>query len=171
MAGIGSHTRPNEGETTTWLTPPSLIEALGPFDLDPCCPPTMPWRTAEQMIHFPEDGLAAEWKGRVWLNPPYTQAVGKWLEKLAAHPGGGVALVFARTEVEWFHRWVWGKADAVLFPEGRLHFHHPDGSRARGNAGGPSVLAAYGRYNSRRLMTSGITGKFLPLWAEANQDD
>lgn len=33
----------------TWLTPPHIIEALGPFDLDPCCPPTMPWRTATQI--------------------------------------------------------------------------------------------------------------------------
>lgn len=39
----------------SWLTPPEIINALGPFDLDPCCPPppTMPWRTATQMVHWP----------------------------------------------------------------------------------------------------------------------
>lgn len=34
----------------TWLTPPEVIRALGRFTLDPCCPPVMPWRTADKML-------------------------------------------------------------------------------------------------------------------------
>ena len=43
----------------TWLTPRYIIDALGPFDLDPCCPPKMPWRTAAEMVCRPADGLVA----------------------------------------------------------------------------------------------------------------
>ncbi len=47
----------------TWLTPRYIIDALGPFDLDPCCPPKMPWRTAAEMVCRPADGLAVDWRG------------------------------------------------------------------------------------------------------------
>ena len=33
-----------------YLTPPDLIKALGRFDLDPACPPWMPWETADRML-------------------------------------------------------------------------------------------------------------------------
>jgi hypothetical protein len=33
---IGKHERPNKGATDIWLTPLEIIDALGPFDLDPC---------------------------------------------------------------------------------------------------------------------------------------
>jgi hypothetical protein len=97
------------------------------------------------------DGLAATWFGRVWLNPPYDRATGRWMARMAEH-GNGVALVFARTETALFRDHVWPAASAVLFLEGRLHFYHPDGKRAKGNAGGPSCLVAYGERNARSLM-------------------
>lgn len=73
----------------TWLTPPHIVEALGPFDLDPCCPPNMPWRTATQMVCRPDDGLAVDWTGkRVWCNPPYGREAVPFLRKMAEHEGG-----------------------------------------------------------------------------------
>lgn len=33
-----------------------------------------------------------------------------------------------------FHRFPWERADAMLFLEGRLHFHRPDGTMATDNA-------------------------------------
>ena len=77
----------------------------------------------------------------MWCNPPYSVHAAAWLAKLARH-GRGTALIFARTETEMFFSHVWGVADAVLFLEGRLHFHYPDGRRAEANAGGPSCLIA-----------------------------
>jgi len=38
--------------TDVWLTPPAIIEALGEFDLDPCCPNNLPWATAKTFFDF-----------------------------------------------------------------------------------------------------------------------
>lgn len=159
---MGSHQSAN-AKTTTWLTPPEILEELGPFDLDPCAAPSpRPWPSASRHIELPEDGLAADWEGRVWLNPPYSFAAWTWLAKLAEH-GDGIALIFARTETAGFVREVWGKATAVLFLHGRLHFHHADGTRAAANSGAPSVLVAYGPAAALRLATADLDGTFVML--------
>jgi DNA N-6-adenine-methyltransferase (Dam) len=164
--GIGSHTAPNWGGTDDWITPRWLLDALPPFDLDPCAHPDQPWPTARRMVSPPGDGLAEEWAGRVWLNPPYGDMTGAWLGRLADH-GDGVALVFARTETAAFHRHVWGRADAVLFLEGRLFFCRPSGKVAEHNAGGPSCLVAYGARNAEALAGSGLRGALAEGWRPA----
>ncbi len=147
--------------TTTWLTPPSITNDLGPFDLDPAGYPG--WGTASRVLSdlTGDDGLAAEWSGRVWLNPPYDR-VWIWLDKLAAH-GRGTALIFARTETRGFVEQVWKKADGLRFLHGRLNFHRPDGSPAARNAGAPSVLVSYGPEDTDRLATSALPGSFVRL--------
>jgi hypothetical protein len=63
--GIGSHTKPNQGDTNTWLTPEAIIKALGPFDLDPCAAPSpRPWPTAKSHMESPENRLADSWRGQ-----------------------------------------------------------------------------------------------------------
>lgn len=124
--GIGGHQSAAAG-TTTWLTPPPIVRALGgpeSFDLDPCAFPG--WPTARHGYSLPDtDGLAAHWFGRVWLNPPYTSGeIGDWLQKLADH-GAGTALIFARTETEAFQAQVFERASGLLWLAGRLHFHAP----------------------------------------------
>jgi hypothetical protein len=153
MSAIGGHQRAYRGRTDEWLTPPELVKALGPFDLDPCAPVNRPWPTARTHYTELDDGLAKPWHGRVWLNPPYGPAAGKWLRRMAMH-GNGIALVFARTETMMFHRFVWPAARGVMFLRGRLHFHRTDGTRAKCNAGGPSVLVAYGQFDVGVLLAS-----------------
>jgi hypothetical protein len=167
--GRGIHSRPNRGESVDWITPPSIIEALGKFDLDPCACPGQFYRTAKRMIVPPKDGLAARWSGRVWLNPPYGNGViEKWMNRMVAH-GNGIALVPSRTEVEsWFWPYVWESASAVLFLRGRIWFRRPDGSRA-GNAGHGSVLVGYGRENVDALWDAGIPGYFVEPDARAER--
>ena len=162
MRGIGGHQRGYEGRTDEWLTPPEIVTALGPFDTDPCSPINRPWSTATQHFTVADNGLSHSWHGRVWMNPPYGPETAKWLERLAKH-GNGIALIFARTETEMFHRWGWNSADAMLFLRGRLHFYTVTGDRAKDNAGGPSVLIAYGRENAERLRHSGLSGRFVSL--------
>lgn len=146
--GIGSHTRPNHGASVEWQTPPEILAALGPFDDDPA--------KAGQ-----RDGLDREWRGFVWLNPPYGATMWPWLAKLAEH-GQGIALLFARTETRGFFSEVWGKASALLFLRGRPHFYK-NGQRASGNSGGPVVLVAYGHKASHRLERSAHLGAFVSL--------
>lgn len=143
-----------------WLTPPHILHALGPFDLDPCAPVVRPWEMAATHYTMHDDGLNRPWHGRVWCNPPYGRETGAWLARLADH-GNGIALIFARTETEMFFENVWRKATAILFLQGRLHFHHVSGERAAANAGAPSCLVAYGDANVRRLANSGIPGRLV----------
>ena len=165
------HERQGRGERV-WLTPRWLVEALGPFDLDPCFSSPRPWDTAAE--HFGPDaagglgGLCAAWHGFVWLNPPYGDRAGDWLAKLAAHPPGGIALVFARTETDWFVAEVWRKAAAVMFLFGRLVFHRADGMPGATNGGAPSCLVAYGDEAVRRLERAPLRGQIVRL---ARQED
>lgn len=143
-----------------WITPPDIIRALAPFDLDPCAPVERHWDTAAQHFTIEDDGLSQAWSGRVWLNPPYGPHTGTWLERLARH-GDGIALIFARTETENWFRFIWGVAQGVLFLRGRLNFFHSAGNQARKNAGAPSALVAYGADNAARLRLCGLPGWFV----------
>lgn len=160
LPGIGSHHSANP-QTDEWLTPPEILEALGTFDLDPCSPVDRPWDTARRHLTVVDDGLDHEWSGRIWLNPPYSDA-GTWMARLAAH-GQGTALVFARCETRWWFESVWPHATALLFIAGRVTFHHGDGSgsKAGHNSGGPSVLIAYGTHDAEMLRRSGIAGAYV----------
>jgi hypothetical protein len=161
---MGSHQSANAG-THTWLTPPGILDALGPFDLDPCaCPLPRPWDTAGAMWTREDAPLNREWFGRVWLNPPFgpKPVVSAFMRRMADH-GRGTALLFARTETELFFETVWSRATAVLFLKGRPHFHHQDGRRAGANSGAPVVLIAYGERDAALLCCSGLEGRYLPL--------
>jgi hypothetical protein len=160
---IGAH-HSADAVTDTWLTPRFILDALGPFDMDPCAAPDPAfWPTAARHLVWPAaDGLVTPWDGRVWLNPPYGAALARWLGRMADH-GCGTALTFARTETAAFFDGVWERADALLFLRGRLHFHYPDGRRAEANSGAPSVLIAYGARDAGRLLDSGLDGAPVAL--------
>lgn len=148
-----------------WLTPPNIIEALGAFDLDPCAAPSpRPWPTADCHIELPDDGLAVDWSGRVWCNPPFGSQTWAWLSRMADH-GKGTALCFARTDTRGFHDFVWKRAAAIMFLEGRPSFYLPDGTKASGNSGGPICLIAYGQGDADKLQRSGLAGAFVRLRA------
>ena len=160
--GMGTH-QSAAMKNDEWLTPPHVLNALGEFDLDPCAvhPSARPWATA--YTHFWENGLDRDWFGRVWCNPPYGLEAAAWLDKLADH-NQGTALIFARTETKMFFDQVWSKATALLFLKGRLYFHYVDGSKAKANAGAPSVLIAYVERDALILENqTEIRGQFIRL--------
>ena len=82
--------------TDEWYTPLEFIEQFGKFDVDPCVPINMKWKTAEVMYNKNDDGLSKEWEGRVWLNPPYSkELISAFLKKMGEHKNG-IALVLPK---------------------------------------------------------------------------
>ncbi len=162
------HTMTRVGVNDEWLTPPYIIEALGPFDLDPCSPISRPYDTAAHHYTIEDDGLSQPWEGRIWLNPPYGMEAARWLERLAGH-GDGIALIFARTETRTFLNQIWERADALLFLAGRISFHRADGSGGL-NSGAPSVLVAYGMWAVAALNSCGLAGAVVNNWRVLRSD-
>jgi hypothetical protein len=152
--------------TNDWLTPRSILDALGPFDLDPCAALGQPWATAKRHLTVQDDGLWTTWRGRVWLNPPYGDRTHLWLAKMAAHRNG-IALLYARTETQMFFDHVWGVANGIFFFRGRVCFCRADGKPAAEVAGAPSVLVSYDPRSTRRnyncLKRCKLAGHFLTI--------
>ena len=146
---IGKHERPIQGATDVWLTPLHIVQALGVFDLDPCGEKFHP--TAK--LIYETKGLEKPWKGRVWLNPPYSE-VEEWLDRLVLH-GTGVALVFARMDTRWAQK-ILPKASSVFFPKGRLFFLTKELTK-KGNAGAPSMFLSFGEVPDWSKLGIGLT--------------
>ncbi len=114
-----------------WETPRDLYEALNrEFEFqDDGCP-----------FHAIEDGLEREWKSPVFVNPPYTRDIAKWLRKAVAESKRGktvVMLLPSRTDVRWWHEYVM-KADEIRLLRGRLKF-----SGAKTRAPFPSAIVIF----------------------------
>lgn len=137
-----------------WLTPPEVIQTLGPFDLDVSAWEGDPTRCATKGYTIHDDGLSQEWFGRVWMNPPYSN-VAPWMERLAQH-GDGIALVHSQTCSAWF-REALTSADLVCFVLGRLRFVRPAWTEKAKKGNRPayaSVIFAYGDECVRRVRSS-----------------
>lgn len=166
--GIGGH-HSTQSQSDDWIIPPHLIQALGEFDLDPCQSLTQPWPCARRGFTIIDNGLLQKWLGRVYCNPPYSQKAWPFLQRLAAHRNG-IGLLFGRTETQMFSQHIWQQADAILFLAGRLTFYRPDGSKAKGNSGGPSVLIAYGEQNVDSLRRCGLRGSLVTQWEQLREE-
>lgn len=174
---LGSH-QSTVGASQVHITPKWIIDALGPFDLDPCAADPRPWSCARNNYPASIDGLAISWHGRVWLNPPFHRyQVGEWIRRMADH-GNGIALLHARTEAAWFEP-IWQKAAGILFMANRVIFHKPDGSPQTitkptskhfgkvANSGAPVVLVAFSSPDLAQLARSGIPGALVTKWTPA----
>ena len=86
-----------------WYTPEWIFDKLNTtFDIDVCAPVGgIPWIPAKNHYSIKDDGLSQKWIGKVWCNPPFSQA-GKWMEKFIAH-GHGVALCPV-SKSKWFYQ-------------------------------------------------------------------
>lgn len=151
----------HKGETNTWLTPLWIVNALGEFDLDPCG--LHHHKTAKKIHQLPEDGLMEEWKGRVWLNPPYGKEQQEWLWKLRIH-GSGIALIFARLETKWIQKFL---ENGFFMMEGRIKFLREDLTESS-NAGTGSILIPFSKQDEEIILKSGIKGKFFKEIKNAN---
>jgi hypothetical protein len=136
------------------------ITAIGPFDLDPCAANPRPWDCAH--INWSTHGLEREWFGTVFLNPPYNRyVVSAWISKLARH-GKGIALLHARTEVEWFERSCNMPPWSCSWPTGFISTGQTEQEKQQTAA--PPVLAAFGDEAAQRLYRCGIGGALVTRW-------
>lgn len=128
-------------QETTWETPQAFfdhVNCLFRFTLDACA-------TADnakcEVFYSPEDdALSQPWPGVVWMNPPYSHSIGKWVEKAYREAQAGatvVALIPARTETSWWHDYVM-KANKIILIRGRMRF-----SGSPINAPFPSSLVVF----------------------------
>jgi phage N-6-adenine-methyltransferase len=119
-------------------TPPKYIElartVLGGIDLDPASSEKAQETVrAAQYFTAADEGLRHEWRGRVWLNPPYAQPlIGQFVTKMveersAGNVTAGIMLTHNYTDTSWFHE-ASEIADAACFTRGRIAFLDSDGA-------------------------------------------
>lgn len=113
--------------SSEWETPQELYEKLDKefhFTLDPCCQEYN--HKCDKYYTAEVDGLNQDWRGEiVFCNPPYGHEIKFWVEKCfreGQHPDTTVVMLIpARTDTQWFHKYILGKAE-VRFLQGRLKF-------------------------------------------------
>lgn len=130
------------GKSDEWQTPRYIFDALGAtFDLDVAAPARGPLHVPA-LAFFSEGALEREWRGFVWMNPPFGGRNGlrPWLRKFAVH-GDGVCLVPDRTSAPWFQE-IAARCEAALFLSPKVKFIAPDGSVGASPATGTALLAA-----------------------------
>ena len=128
-------------KTDMWATPRAFFEQLNHefhFTLDPCALP----ENAKCAHYFTAeiDGLKQDWKGTIFMNPPYGREIGAWLKKAYKSSLEGatvVCLVPARTDTRWWHDYC--MKGEIRFVKGRLKFN--DGPNS---APFPSAVVVFG---------------------------
>ncbi len=129
--GTKTHTENNSKENE-WYTPPKYIilarGVMGFIDLDPASSESAQETVnAEAYFTIADDGLEQDWRGCVWLNPPYSKdLIKRFAEKLvseidAQHVTQAIVLVNNATETFWFQALA-KSASAICFPSGRIQF-------------------------------------------------
>ena len=127
-------------KTVMWATPQDFFnryDAVYKFETDVCASP----ENAKCARYFTEeqDGLAQEWAGSCWMNPPYGRSIGAWVKKAYLSSLAGatvVCLLPARTDTRWWHDYA--VKGEIEFIKGRLKF-----GGVKGNAPFPSAVVVF----------------------------
>jgi len=145
-------------ESNEWYTPAAIIEAvravMGNIHLDPASNEVAQQVVkAEKYFSAAEDGLAQEWHGTVFLNPPYGKTGNKsnqgiWSRKLykeilRGNVSEAILLTKAVPGYDWwnwlFHNW----PGPLCIMDERMPFW-----RAAGKAGRPQVATCLWYYRN-----------------------
>jgi phage N-6-adenine-methyltransferase len=111
-------------KTDLWATPQDFFDklnALHRFELDVCA--TAENAKCNKYYTVADDGLAQQWQGVCWMNPPYGKDIKAWMKKAYQSSLNGakvVCLVPARTDTQWWHDYA--MKGQIEFIKGRLKF-------------------------------------------------
>jgi ParB family chromosome partitioning protein len=142
-----THVGKNSGENE-WYTPERFIEAarltMGHISLDPASSERANKTVKAGVIYtIDDDGLAQDWFGNVWMNPPYAQPLmTQFAEKLISDLpsiNNAIVLVNNATETKWFQAMA-RKANAICFPETRIKFIDKEGKESGSPLQGQTFL-------------------------------
>lgn len=107
-------------------TPPNILQAvyecLGELDLDPCSNShSSPNVNAKKHFTIEDDGLAQEWSGRVFINPPFSD-IKRWVPHVISEYSSGrvteaIALTKAYPRTNWYKK-LRESCQAICFVEG-----------------------------------------------------
>ena len=108
-----------------YYTPKWVFDALDlKFDLDVASPPGgPPFVPCKRYFTKEDDGLAQDWFGRVWMNPPFSKTQ-PWIERFLEH-GNGVALV-PSSNGAWFDM-LWQSEAALTIGPKKFDFVNGSG--------------------------------------------
>lgn len=119
--------------TPEWYTPARILDrarqVLGTIDLDPASSAAANEDVQATTFYTQDDnGLAQPWRGNVYMNPPYGDEIGQWVERLCTaytsmDVESAIALLPARTDTKWFALL---RDFALCFVRGRLKFSGSD---------------------------------------------
>ncbi len=129
------------GKSDEWYTPDYVFQGLGvTFDMD-VAPARFGTSYVPRSVDL-VDGLVDEWRGFVWMNPPFGGRNGlvPWLDRFFDH-GNGIALTPDRTSAPWWQDAA-SKCDALLLMTPKVRFIRPCGSQGVSPANGTTLFAS-----------------------------
>jgi hypothetical protein len=107
-----------------YYTPEWIFKKLAiRFDLDVASPEGgISWIPADKYYDEQQDGLASDWFGTVWMNPPFSKQR-PWIEKFVEHRNGIALLPWSKSKSLGL---IWDQADAICVLPSNLRFQHKD---------------------------------------------
>lgn len=129
---VKNHRAIGTGENE-WYTPAEYAdmarEVMGSIDLDPAsCAEANEVIQAGTFYTKEDDGLTKNWKGNLWVNPPYSRdLMPAFVEKLkqsfiSGDVDSAILLSHNNTDTAWFHSLV-SISSAICFPKKRIKFY------------------------------------------------
>jgi len=132
---VKNHRAIGTGENE-WYTPAEYAdmarEVMGSIDLDPAsCAEANEVIRASTFYTKEDDGLIKDWKGNLWVNPPYSRdLMPAFVDKLKQSFINGdvdsaILLSHNNTDTAWFHSLA-SVSSAICFPKKRIKFYRGD---------------------------------------------
>ena len=132
-----------ESGNNEWYTPIKYINSarivMGTIDLDPASNDFAQASIKAKTYYTANNsGLLKNWKGKIWLNPPYSRnLLNKFIDKLINEEEVSeyICLVNSSTDTQWCHS-LMDNADSMCLTKGRISFLNQNGIKVKGNSRG-----------------------------------